>query len=102
MLNAPSQTHAPAKHTPTSGDNPVQPTRPPLDTNRYRRLPVRSITIAAALHERGHAVIGVDYDERLNRDVFIFDARTAQDDFDGLMQAVDELRAIAERAGGTR
>jgi hypothetical protein len=61
-------------------------------------LPVRSAPIAAHLRLAGHAVLHIRHDHRLGRDVFLFDAATAQRDFDRFMHELDALRADAERA----
>ena len=82
----------------------MSPDRP--TPNDRHLLPVRSVAIAAHLRIVGHAVLHVRHDERLNRDVFCFDAATAQRDFDRFMHELDALRADAERAaqsaGGPR
>jgi len=75
----------------------VSPAQPTQNDRGLRVLPVRSATIAAHLQIVGHAVLGVRHDQRLGRDVYLFDAKTAQGDFDRFMRALDVLRADAER-----
>jgi len=71
-----------------------------LNPKPHDLLPIRSATIAAHLQIVGHAVLDIRHDHRLGRDVFYFDAATAQRDFDRFMLALDTLRADAERAAG--
>ena len=49
-----------------------------LNPKPHDLLPIRSATIAAHLQIVGHAVLDIRHDHRLGRDVFYFDAATAQ------------------------
>src|SRR5437899_2657590 len=87
------------QRTPTQQE-PTSAMPTPRPHERTPLLPIRSAAIAAHLRLLGNAVLHIRHDERLGRDVFVFDARTAQADFDRLMRELDVLRAEGERTAG--